>query len=394
MPNILQLLDSETALWENTRMKNKEFVALRLTEAREVRELTMSDLGRLVNISKQAISQFENGLAKPTISNLINIATVLDFPLEYFFKDIQRSNIRISPIYFRKRKMVTSKSHKQAEKYEDFLSDVYEYLHANVYFPTPNLIRIDKQYQQIEDDDIEDITLKLRHHWRLTTAPISNITLLLENNGILIGKAKMNGKLDSISCWRKDHPTIVVRSNNTSAVRQRFDLAHELGHLVLHHSVVDEELLDKGSHSKIEQQADKFASAFLLPAQSFADEFISTSLKSLLYLKERWLVSVQALAMRAYNLGFINDNQRSYIFKQLGPNRKKEPLDDQIKPETPSLIFKSIKLLIDKGICTADHILKALKLPRQIFLDIASLPKNFFDDDISNNVLRINFKST
>lgn len=371
-----------------------DFVSLRLTEAREVRELTMSDLARLVGISKQAISQFENGLAKPTITNLINLANVLEFPVEYFFKNQQRYNCRISPIYFRKRKSTTSKSHKQAEIYEDFLSDVYEYIHKYVDFPVPNLIRMDKNFNEIDDDDIEDITLKLRQHWNLTADPISNLTLLLENNGVLIGKAKMNGQLDSISCWRRNHPTIVIKSNNTTAVRLRFDLAHELGHLVLHHSVLEEELLDKKSHSIIEQQADKFASAFLVPAKLFAEEFMSTSLRTLEYLKRRWLVSIQALAMRAYNLSFINDNQKSYIFKQLGPNRRKEPLDDELVPETPSLIHKGIKLLISQGIYTAEQILNDLRFPRQLFFDLACVSSHLFNDETKDNVLKINFKST
>jgi Zn-dependent peptidase ImmA (M78 family)/DNA-binding XRE family transcriptional regulator len=373
-------------------MKNKEFVSTRLTEAREIRELSMTDLAKLVGISKQAISQFESGLHNPSLENLIEISNVLNFPLEYFYKKQERRNNRVSPIYFRRRKSATSKSHKQAEKYEDMLSDIYEYLSNYIDFPLPNLIMSDKDFSEIEDEDIEEISLKLREHWGLTTAPINNMTLLLEDNGILVGKARMNSNLDSISCWRKVCPTIVLRSNNSSAVRLRFDLAHELAHLVLHHNVLDEEMLDESSYKKIENQADKFASAFLLPAQTFADEFMSTSLKSLLYLKERWLVSVQALAMRAYNLDFINDNQRVYIFKQLGASRKKEPLDEKIKPEKQSLLYRGINLLIENGIHTKYQILKDLRIPKQIFSDLANLPKNFFEEDTSGNVLKINFK--
>ena len=90
---------------------------------------------------------------------------------------------------------------------------------------------------------------------------------------------KMVKAEDAFSQWQleKSIPVAVMVAEKPSACRDRFSLAHELGHIVLHRSVsVDEENIDI-----IEEQANQFASSFLLPAQSYLREFRYPSLDSL-----------------------------------------------------------------------------------------------------------------
>jgi Zn-dependent peptidase ImmA (M78 family) len=116
--------------------------------------------------------------------------------------------------------------------------------------------------------------------------------------------------------------------------RQRFSLAHELGHLVLHQDL-------RRSPGTLDDEADLFASEFLLPSPAMQDELRPPlTLTRLAELKARWGVSVQVLARRAERLGVISLGQRKYIEKQLVSKGWiwNEPVE--IPPEKPRLIRK------------------------------------------------------
>ncbi len=376
-------------------MKNNKFIPERLTEAREIRGYTKADLSNLLGLSRQAISQFENHTSIPSVSTLISLSQVLEMPLNYLLTQRPRTSTRTSPIFFRKYNSATKMNRIQATRLEEWFTDIYEYLSKYFDFPSINLFEYNDYFTTIEDDDIEDLSLKLRKFWGLGDGPISNMTRLVENNGLTIGKTKLSGKLDSYSCWRGQRTNIILTSSARSAVRLRFDIAHEIGHLILHKYIDEEEFEDSTRHKVIEEQANKFASALLMPATTFVQDFISSSLEALLYLKKRWLVSIQAIAIRCYDLGLINENQKEYIFKRLNLiyGRKKEPLDDEIILETPVLLSRGLENLIDSGIITRDELLKELNLPIQQLIELSSIDPKFFDLKSHENVIELKIKS-
>jgi len=369
-----------------------DFIPERLKEAREIRGYTQTGLANLLGVSRQAISQFENSMAIPSAKTLAELALTLRVPVPYFTTERPRTTRRTSPIFFRKLDSTIKKAHKMAEGYEQWLADVTDVISNCLDFPKPNIPIIDKDFKDLDDDDIEQIALDVRTHWKLGKGAISNLALLLQNNGILITRISLSDRIDSFSCWRETRPIIALVSNNKSSVRSRFNAAHELAHLVLHRYVQNDDLENKALHSLIEKQAHKFASAFLMPAESFSKDFIAPSLPLLENMKKKWLVSIAAMIMRGADLGFISENQKSNIFRQLSARgyRTKEPLDDELIPEKPVLLERAIKMLLDEKLFSLGELLDAVLLPINDLKEIASIDHALLDFD--DNVVGIDFK--
>lgn len=373
-------------------METNSFKPARLKEARELRGYTMVDLAKALNITRQAISQFENGKSKPSMSNLIRLSNFLNVPVYYFLKERPRYSTRISPLFFRRYNTATKKNRIQAERYEEWLTDINEYLDDYFNFPVTNLFHTEKDFTELKNRDIEEIALRLRNFWKLGEYPISNITMLLENNGIVIGHKRLEGKLDSFSCWHDNRAYILLTNNNRTAVRSRFNAMHEVGHLIMHKDVAEEELENKKLHKKIEDQANRFASAFLMPKCTFANDFINISEDALKILKKRWLVSMKAIAVRAYDLDFITESQKVSIFKKLAPYRNQEPLDKEIPIEKPVLLFRGIKMLIDEGSLSKKKLLDELNIPAKDLIELTCMENNFFNFETDENIIALNIK--
>ncbi|MGA7233175.1 MAG: ImmA/IrrE family metallo-endopeptidase, partial [Xanthobacteraceae bacterium] len=157
--------------------------------------------------------------------------------------------------------------------------------------------------------------------------------------------------IDAFSCWADGRPYIILGSEKSSSVRSRFDAAHELGHLILHRDISEDDLEAKSVRDRIEREANWFAGAFLLPRGSLFREFYSTIANHLRGLKQRWLVSMQAIAHRAKDIGAIDENQYVAFRIQMTKRKElnKEPLDNVIPVERPGLLYNAWKKLIEKG---------------------------------------------
>ena len=171
---------------------------------------------------------------------------------------------------------------------------------------------------------------------------INNMVNLVENSGVFILTLPLIlPKLDAFSTWAHldfERPIIAVSSGKPMD-RMRFNIAHELGHLVLHQPINE-------SIKVIEKQADDFASEFLLPEKAMRNELTPPiSLTELARMKLRWGVSMQALIYRARNLKIINDRQFKYLFSQLSAHgwRKREPTNLDVKLESPQLVRNIIE---------------------------------------------------
>jgi len=130
-------------------------------------------------------------------------------------------------------------------------------------------------------------------------------------------------KLDAFSLWagRKLTRPVIILSGGKSGDRIRMSVAHELGHLLMHETLSQ-------SMQDTERQAYEFAAEFLLPEQSIREELLPPiTLTSLVPPKARWGVSLQALAMRAKEIGVISERQCRYLFEQMSQKswRKRSP---------------------------------------------------------------------
>ncbi len=163
-----------------------------------------------------------------------------------------------------------------------------------------------------------------------------------------------------------------------------------MAHLLIHKYIDKEELEeDKELYNKIEEQANYFAAAFLLPIEAFNKEVISSSIDSFILLKKRWKVSISAMIKRCQNANILTDNQIRYLNSQMikyGYYRK-EPLDEEIKKETPYLFKQAFEILVENNIYTKEAILEKLELNKNEAIELYSLDKSFFEK--SNNILKL-----
>jgi Zn-dependent peptidase ImmA (M78 family) len=117
---------------------------------------------------------------------------------------------------------------------------------------------------------------------------------------------------------------------------------------------------------KVEHEADRFASAFLLPAPTYSLEIFSTRLGAFVELKRRWKVSIAAQIFRCLDLSILSEMQALNLRKQLSAHnwRKREPLDDALPIEKPRVMEKAIRLLLDHNVRTVSDILGGIRLSR------------------------------
>lgn len=352
----------------------------RIKEGRIFRNMTQVDLAEALGISKQAISQYETGVITPTPEILSSIASLLDFPLAYFSKPYTQDIL--TPVFFRKRKTTPKKLTERYKTYIGWMTEIYSYIEEYIHVPELRLLTAEKVGYL--PSEIAEIATKLRRHWGLGDGPISNLTLLLENNGILISKVDLDpSKADACSVFFTSPTTekrpIIFLTSGTTAVRSRRDLAHELGHQVLH-SWMDKEEFNKNEEI-VEREAETFASYFLMPEAAMRRECYTVSnINSLFLLKSRWGASAQSILYHLSETGCLSESMVERLKNQFYRKgwRKHEPGDDDLPQEKPELIKDAITMLVDHHVKTPEEILDDLSMPADDVAALCGTAPNFF----------------
>jgi Zn-dependent peptidase ImmA (M78 family) len=301
----------------------------RIKQGRKMAGKNQRHLASSVGVSAQAISKYERDLDVPGSKILIQLAKALDVRIEFFLRP--RSITEIEP-KFRRRQTLSVKGQDALlmrvqdwlERYleiEDILSQRITEFECPMGFPR----------QVTTYKEVEKAAEDLRHAWGLGNGPIENLTDLLEGKGVKVGVIDADAKFDACTFQAKDGftATVIVTRTGIPGDRQRFSLAHELGHLVLRPAGLDEE-----------KAAYRFAAAFLVPEITAGFELRgkrpALSLYELHILKHKYGLSMQAWIHRAHDLGIISEAKKEALFKvfSLRGWRKKEPGDEML-PELP-----------------------------------------------------------
>lgn len=332
----------------------------RLKEARLFRKMTMADLAQVVGVNKQAISQFENCKNSPEPMTLRRIADALKFPYSFFVETDPVStvgNTYFRALYSSKKKDLAAQQIKAK-----YLAKIHSILSTKVKFRTLNL----PDFASDEAITIEEIAMRTRQYWDLGDAPIPNMVALLERNGIIVGEFATDSRaIDAFYQYYEEsnYPTycVVLGTDKKSFYRRQFNCAHELGHILLHERYSDLNEIDREEFREREDEANAFAAAFLLPAKAFGDDVAAypNRIGHYIELKKKWNVSIMAMIMRAYALGYLSANQYSYLMRQMSTRgyRQTEPLDDSIEYKHPYALKQSINLLMTKGNMSGEDIM-------------------------------------
>ncbi|MCI8335412.1 MAG: ImmA/IrrE family metallo-endopeptidase [Lachnospiraceae bacterium] len=320
----------------------------------------MTDLAQIVGINKQAISQFENHKNSPEPMTLRRIADALRFPYSFFVETDPVSTV--GNTYFRALYSSKKKDLAAQQVKAKYLAKIHSVLSSKVKFKPLNLpdFAVDKAIT------IEEVAIQTRQHWDLGDAPIPNMVALLERNGIIVGEfATDSREIDAFYQYyeEQEHPAycVVLGTDKRSFYRRQFNCAHELGHILLHERYSDLNEIDREEFRAREDEANAFAAAFLLPAKAFGNDVAvyPNRLGHYIELKKKWNVSIMAMIMRAYSLGYLSVNQYSYLMRQMSTRgyRQTEPLDDNMEYKHPYALKQSIDLLLTKGNMSGEDIM-------------------------------------
>jgi Zn-dependent peptidase ImmA (M78 family)/transcriptional regulator with XRE-family HTH domain len=363
----------------------RRLVPSRLRDARLAQGLNQTELANAISISRQAISAFESGEKGPETDTMARIAEVLQQPLSFFVGEDAAVFGECSPRFFRAFGSDTKKRNLMCDVLGKWFVQTARYLYDLVTFPDVNIPYASPSNGNCySEDEIEQAAEECRRDWGLGVGPISNVVGLLETNGIAVCRYEVAGqKIEAFSFWSGTKPFIFLASEKDSAVRSRYDAAHELGHLILHKWIGPEELEDPKRLKIIEAEANRFAGALLLPRKSFPNEVYTSRLDAFVELKRRWKVAIQAMVYRCKDLGIFDEVQITNLYKQMSFRkwRTKEPLDDQIPLEQPKLLKRAAEALMEAGKKLGDEIVADIRIAAPVVASFCGLSVEHFVND-------------
>ena len=309
---------------------------------REILRISLRDLANRISVSHTTVNKYEKNILVPDSQCLIQLSEILQIPVASLLRP-QNEKIQLNQMAFRSKKMKKRDEKQINAETKEWLA---RYLQIEKLSGNHRAFEMPRGFPRkiLSFDDAEEAAKDLRNVWDLGSDPLENLTNLLEDKGIKIGIIRGITKFDALFTECGNDPIIVMKDGLPRA-RQRFSLAHELGHCLLE---VEEGIdTEKAMH--------RFAGSLLVPAEKVIFELgprrNKLSIKELLLLKEKYGLSMAAWIYRAKDLGIISSAfyvEIQKIFSRQGW-KKEEPGDTIdgkiIHGEVPvlmsTLVFKS-----------------------------------------------------
>jgi len=324
----------------------------RLNQIRLAQNLTLDALAMKIGgiVTKQALSKYEQNQAQPSPLVLTKLSTALGVKASYF---LSPSQVTVKFVAYRKATSLLPREKARVE------SVVAQCLEDRVRVQT--LIGQTKTdflpWNQLEISSLEDTEIQANHMramWDLGASPISNVVGTFEEHQLCVLSIDADEKFDGISALGHDNTGnilagAIVSRQGVPGERQRLNLTHELGHLVLKvPESIDEE-----------KAAFRFGSAFLVPAdrliKAIGTKRSYINISELLILKKQFGISIQALLHRMLELGIINDSyyRRWCIYINKTGWKKQEP--DEMAEEKPQWLNMNLSRLVAEGAINRDE---------------------------------------
>lgn len=319
----------------------------------------MAALARKLGVNPSTVHRWEEGDSAPDDEALKNLSEKLDLRQEFFLRPVMKHD---RPTFLRSFQSARIHDRNYQQVQMKWLQEISRAVEQYVDFPEVNVPDLmgNKSYQQLDEDDLEQIAHNLRDYWEIGDGPCPDVVSLMERMGFIIGVIEMGTtKLDGLCSWSPydGRPHVLLASDKNCFTRRQFDAAHEMAHAVLHRNVPEEEL--KKNLPFIEDQAFRLASAFLLPAEAYAAEVSTPSLPAMKSLKERWKVSIKAQIHRLKELQMLSKESAVHLYKIYSAKgwTKCEPFDDLWEPTQPRVLKEAISLIVDEGVRTRADLL-------------------------------------
>lgn len=348
------------------------FSPSKVTLARELRGYSKKALAEKVQKTPSAITQIENGKMRPDIDTFTSIAMALAVKPSFFSDVSVTPEACLAECNFRSKRVATQGLKKQSIAYGRLVLQLFNFLEGlGVNFPKPNV----PKYGNVPLGQLERISGLVRDHWELGIIPLPTLMNVLEEHGVFVILLDANSSdLDAYSTYIDGRPCVMV-DYNKPASRQQFDLAHELGHLVLHEDS-EANLVNK------EREANWFAGSFLAPAELFKQECPRRwHYGAYLELKQRWYMSIQACMYRAKQLHIMTESSYRWGMKQISMRGERMNESGEFKKTKPVLLTQALELVKDE--ISMSDITEELGLNSSelmALLEVQQVPANIIND--------------
>ncbi len=324
---------------------------LRLKQLRLARGLSLDELAAAMGgiVSKQALSKYELGTAHPSPVVLNKLAAALRVKAAHLMTE---PAIAVNFIAYRRRSTMPKR---EQEKVESLVVHTLEERLRLLFLSEPAEVETlpVARWKIKEMEETETAALELRARWKLGLDPIGSLVGVLEDHAIQVLEIDADHRFDGISAVATDQAgqqisAAVVTRRGVPGERQRLNLAHELGHLVL----------KIGENVDEEKAAFRFGAAFLAPADAIQREIgrrrTMVQPAELLLLKQRFGLSMQALLYRLRDLGIITESHFKQWFMDINRLgwRKSEP--GELSPERPQWVRQQVLRLLAEGLLTKE----------------------------------------
>ena len=325
-------------------------IGARLKQARLLAGMTQRELACALGenglkITAAAISKYENEKSYPSAQFMLLASGVLGVPSSYL---LHQPSTSVKWTAFRRHSGFGKKRQEAVKAYTSDLAELQVELHSTLYPNSPP--NLPEPAIATDYRDAERIAAELRTAWDLGNRPLDNLVQTAEDQGVIvISWDDDSGKFDGLSGWCGKYPVTVINANR-SADRLRFNLAHEIGHLVMDTSHAGEQE---------ESLAHRFAAALLVPAEHAFHELGRERQRldwgELKMLKRKYGLSMAAWIRRARDLKIISEHHYKHLNIELSSLgwRKREPVE-YLGDEEPIQFEQMAARAIAEGLVAPD----------------------------------------
>ena len=323
---------------------NFNFNKYRLKVAKDLKGLSNKDLANILSCTEVTVSNYlnENKPFVPDFEKTVTLSEKLELPFGFFQSNFNKK-VADDQIFYRSFNRIRAQYRNSARAYSEFAIQTLEFFDEKI-SNLPKFKGIDVDIDNLINDP-EKTALTLRAQWKLGMLPIKNMIGVLESHGIAVFRLPLEVKeVDAFSFYHDGRPIIFLNTFK-SAERQRFDAAHELGHLILHSDDINvlQNMKEK------EHQADSFAANFLMPKDLFISNAPSNlSIQNMINYKHYWKVSLVALNYNLHKQGLLSEWKYRANTIEFSKNGYYTSEPDPIEYDRPLLLNKIIDILLEE----------------------------------------------
>ena len=315
-----------------------DFDPARLALARRLAGLRRTVLAQAAGVTPAAITQYEKNQSRPTLPVVEAMADALDVSPEFFRAGRPVAALDSSGAHFRSLRSTSALERDKALAFGELALAVLDAVERYVELPPLRLPDFNVS-PDLHLAEVAELARKARVAFGVEAGPVPHVVRLLESHGVVVVQLDdATRRVDAFSHLQGSRPLVLLNPLKGDKARGRFDAAHELGHLVMHHDT------EPGSRL-VEEQAHAFAAEFLAPAEEISSELPRRLDWTVLHaLKRRWGISLKALLVRGYHLEHFSESTYKRGLRQLNVWGLPEP-GPLGAPESPVLLPRAVALL-------------------------------------------------